>query len=329
MFRNNRLKKDHSRNDHEHADPSLSVIHDILAESQRDNRSARRWNHFFKLLMFSYLFSLLFIFRDGIEDRFVSDDSHVAIIPVYGAISPDSSANASTINAGLNEAFEHEKTEAIILDINSPGGSPVQAELVYKEIDRLSLLHPNIPVYAVIQEQGASAAYYIAAATDKIFASEASVVGSIGVISAGFGYSGIMKEYGLERRLYTSGKNKAFLDPFSPEKKSDVTFWNEVLTTTHEQMKRRVQSGRGDRLQSNPELFEGYAWTGEQALEMGLIDGIGGSKYVAREIVGVDNLVQFGKKPSFFEKMTSQLGASIGHAALDQMAAQQFLPELH
>ena len=209
---------------------------------------------------------------------------------------------------GLRDAFEDTNTRGVILRINSPGGSPVQSGYVYDEIMRLKGLYPNVKVYAVISDIGASGAYYIAAAADEIYADKASLVGSIGVISSSFGFVDALDKLGVERRVFTSGENKAFLDPFSPLKKTDKAFWQNVLSVTHKQFIAQVKKGRGDRLKSTSKVFSGLIWTGEQALEMGLVDGLGSTGFVAREVIGEENIVDFTLKRSPFEEFADRLG---------------------
>jgi protease-4 len=227
-------------------------------------------------------------------------------------IAENEQASADNIAGSLRNAFEDKNTKGIILRINSPGGSPVQSGYVYDEIKRLRSIYPNVKLYAVISDLGASGAYYIAAAADEIYADRASLVGSIGVISSSFGFVDLMDKLGVERRLYTSGENKAFLDPFSKQKKSESEFWKKVLNVTHQQFIGRVKEGRGDRLKDDPSLFSGLIWSGEQALELGLIDNLGSTGYVAREIIGAENTINFTLKKDPIEQFIDKLGISVG-----------------
>jgi len=280
-----------------------------------EQRRSRRWGVFFKVLTFGYLFALLFIMADSFGDKKVGDaETFTALVDLRGVIAASEEASADYLVTGLRAAFEAEGTKAVILRINSPGGSPVQSGYVYDEIKRLRVLYPDTPLYAVISDIGASGAYYIAAAADQIYADKASLVGSIGVVASGFGFVGTMEKLGVERRLYTSGVNKAFLDPFSKEKDSEVQFWNGVLNKTHEQFIAKVKEGRGDRLHIDEDTFSGLIWNGEQALEKGFIDGLGSSGYVAREIVGVAEIVDFTPQPDPFERFTKTLGMAAGNA---------------
>ena len=289
------------------------LIENLVNGLFSEQRKARRWGIFFKSLTFMYLFALLgfyFISQQGIGG--ISDDSepHTAIIELVGPISADSDASADILVGSLRRAFEAKQTQAVIMRINSPGGSPVQSGYVYDEIIRLRAIYPEKKLYAVITDIGASGAYYIASAADYIYADKASLVGSIGVISAGFGFVGLMEKLGVERRALSSGENKTFLDPFSPLKETDRTFWQSVLATTHKQFIAQVKKGRGDRLKGSDELFSGLIWTGEQALENGLIDGLGSASYVAREIVGVEKLWDYSPGLSPIQEVIDRLGVS-------------------
>jgi protease-4 len=222
-------------------------------------------------------------------------------------------ASADNIVSSLRAAFEDAGTKGVILRINSPGGSPVQSGYIYDEILRLRTEYPAIKLYAVITDLGASGAYYIASAADQIYADKASLVGSIGVTAATFGFVGVMEKLGVDRRIYTSGEHKAFLDPFQPQKEEETKFWQGVLETTHRQFIASVKQGRGDRLKvaEHPELFSGLVWSGEQALQLGLIDALGNTSYVAREVIGEKQVVDFTVKESPFDRFAKTLGASM------------------
>ncbi len=297
------------------------IIEKTMLQLSVEQRRSRRWGIFFKLLTFVYLFAILYMFIAGVDKGVVAKgDAHTALVDINGVIAANEDAAADTIVTGLRDAFEDKKTKGIILRINSPGGSPVQSGYVYDEIRRLRSLNPDTKVYAVISDIGASGAYYIAAAADEIYADKASLVGSIGVTAAGFGFVETLDKLGVERRNYTSGKHKGFLDPFSPENPEEVMFWKSVLDTTHKQFIGKVKEGRGERLKENPLMFTGLVWSGEQALELGLIDGLGSPGFVAREVVGEENIVNFTPKPDPFEKFTQRLGASVGNALSSSLA---------
>ncbi len=289
------------------------LIEKMVNSLHVEHRRSRRWGIFFKLLTFVYLFSLLAIFYVGKSfdtDKVVPQD-HTAVVEVKGPIMDDEQASADSIILALRDAFKADHSQAVILRINSPGGSPVQAGYVYDEIKRLRDLHPEKKLYAVITDIGASGAYYIAAAADEIYADKASLVGSIGVISSSFGFVDLIDKLGVERRTLTAGENKAFLDPFSPLKDKDRVFWQSVLNTTHQQFINQVKQGRGDRLKGGDELFSGLVWSGEQALELGLIDGLGSSSMVARDIIGAEKLIDYTARPKPLDRLIERLGVGV------------------
>ncbi|MEG1042480.1 MAG: S49 family peptidase [Pseudomonas sp.] len=294
---------------------SWKLLEKTLLAGVQEQRRARRWGIFFKLLTFAYLFGILALFTPlmGVDKAASRSVSHTALVEVRGMIADQEPASADNIVSGLREAFKDSKTKAVILRINSPGGSPVQSGYIYDEILRLRAEYPQIKLYAVISDLGASGAYYIASAADQIYADKASLVGSIGVTAAGYGFVGTMEKLGVERRTYTAGEHKAFLDPFQPQKPEETEFWQGVLETTHKQFIASVKQGRGDRLKDkeHPELFSGLIWSGEQALALGLVDGLGSAGYVAREVVGEKELVDFTVEESPFDRFSKRLGASI------------------
>ncbi len=294
---------------------SWRLLEKTLLASVQEQRRARRWGIFFKLLTFIYLFGALLMFSPllPIGDSHETSGSHTAVINVRGMIADEEAASADNIVGALRDAFKDANTKGIVLRINSPGGSPVQSGYIYDEIRRLRGEHPAVKVYAVITDLGASGAYYIASAADEIYADKSSLVGSIGVTAATFGFVGTMDKLGVERRVYTSGEHKAFLDPFQPEKPEETAFWRDVLSTTHRQFIDSVKQGRGDRLQvdGHPELFSGLIWSGEQALELGLIDGLGSTRFVARDVIGAEELVDYTVKDSALDRFTKKLGASV------------------
>lgn len=295
---------------------SWKLLEKTLLAGVQEQRRARRWGIFFKSLTFIYLFGALLMFSPLLRmgDGKTAGDSHTAVINVRGMIADEESASADNIVGALREAFDDPATKGVVLRINSPGGSPVQSGYIYDEIRRLRGEYPDTKLYAVITDLGASGAYYIASAADEIYADKSSLVGSIGVTAATFGFVDTMEKLGVERRVYTSGEHKAFLDPFQPEKPEESEFWRSVLATTHRQFIDSVKQGRGERLQiaEHPELFSGLIWSGEQALELGLVDGLGSTSYVAREVIGEDDLVDFTVKDSALDRFTKKLGASVG-----------------
>ncbi|WP_421684620.1 signal peptide peptidase SppA [Stutzerimonas urumqiensis] len=293
---------------------SWKLLERTLQAGIQEQRRARRWGIFFKLLTFTYLFVVLAVLLPAFElgDSAV-ETSHTAVIDVRGVIADEEAASADNIIGALREAFEDEGTRGIVLRINSPGGSPVQSGYIYDEIRRLRGEHPDIKVYAVVTDLGASGAYYVASAADEIYANKSSLVGSIGVTAATFGFVEAMDKLGVERRVYTSGEHKAFLDPFQPQKPEETQFWQNVLETTHRQFIEAVKQGRGERLQfeQHPELFSGLVWSGEQALELGLVDGLASTGEVARRIIGAPETVDFTIKGSPLERLSKELGASV------------------
>ncbi|WP_338741261.1 S49 family peptidase [Pseudomonas sp. KK18] len=296
-------------------DRSWKLLEKTLLASVQEQRRSRRWGIFFKLLTFIYLLGMLVLFSPlmDMEKSATRSGNYTALIEVRGVIADKESASADNIVSSLRAAFEDSKVKAVILRINSPGGSPVQSGYVYDEIRRLRALHPDIKLYAVISDLGASGAYYIASAADQIYADKASLVGSIGVTAAGYGFVGTMEKLGVERRTYTSGEHKSFLDPFQPQKADETQFWQGVLDTTHRQFIASVKQGRGDRLKDkeHPELFFGLVWSGEQALPLGLIDGLGSASSVARDVIGEKELVDFTVQESPFDRFSKKLGASV------------------
>jgi protease IV len=312
------------------AQANQALMEKILLQGFEEQRKARRWGVFFKLLTFAYLFFILVAFlvrSDGLpghaDPKFKDHKQHTALIKIEGAIADDQPASANVIVTGLRKAFEDEQTKAILIKINSPGGSPVQAGYVYDEINRLRTEHPDIKVYAVIAELGASAAYYIASAADEIYADKASLIGSIGVTGAGFGFVEAIEKLGIERRNFTSGKHKSFLDPFQPLKQDEKEFWEGVMGVVHQQFISAVEAGRGDRLQKIDDLYSGLIWPGQRALEIGLIDGLGSPGYVAREIIAEEKIVDFTPAASPLERFTKLLGASVGEGVVNYFVSRQ------
>jgi protease-4 len=295
------------------ADWERGVIETLATAALREQRRARRWGIFFKLLGFAYLTIFLFLIISPRLDDSISG-KHTAMVEVVGVIDSKGDASADRITAALQSAFKDKNTQGIILRINSPGGSPVQAGIIYDEIKRLRGLNPGIPMYAVVEDLCASGGYYIAAAADKIYVDKASIVGSIGVIMDGWGFTGTMDKLGIERRVLTSGENKAFLDPFSPEdekqKKHALTMLNEI----HQQFIDVVRKGRGKRLKENPDLFSGLMWTGAKSIELGLSDGFGSVDFVAREVIKAEDIVDYTQKDNLAERFAKRFGATMARA---------------
>ncbi len=278
--------------------------------SLNEQKKARRWGIFFKLLMFFYLFGIIWLYSPK-NWKPVSGigKAHTALVELKGVIASDSEASADAVIASLRRAFEDEQSKGVILRINSPGGSPVQAGYINDEIKRLRKKFPQKPLYAVITDICASGGYYVAAAADKIYADKASLVGSIGVLMNGFGFVEAMKKVGVERRLITAGEHKGFLDPFTPIKPVEMEHVKNMLKEIHQQFINTVKEGRGSRLKQNDDIFSGLIWTGEKAIDLGLVDALGSSSYVAREVIGAEDIVDYTNREPYFEKLAKKLGA--------------------
>ncbi len=294
-----------------------SVLEKLALSAVQEQRRARRWGIFFKALTFGYLFILLFMFIglfDGKKDGSLSGNKHTALVDLHGVISSDSSANADNIIGSLQDAFKDSNTKGVILRINSPGGSPVQAGYINDEIKRLRAKYPDIPLYVVVEDMCASGGYYVAAAADKIFVNKASIVGSIGVLMDGFGFTETMKKLGVERRLLTAGENKGFMDPFSPLKPEHKAFTQKMLAEIHQQFIDVVKQGRGKRLHETPEMFSGLFWSGQKSIEMGLADEIGSVDSVARDIIKAEDVVDFTTHEGIADRLAKKLGAGVASA---------------
>ncbi len=289
------------------------LLHKMVMASVVENRRSRRWGIFFKLLTFTYLFLLLvmLLWSDKWDMSQASLKDHTALVEIKGLIAPEAKASADNVVSGLREAFKNNKTKGVILRLNTPGGSPVQSRYINEEIIRLKKKYPKIPLYAVVVDMCASGGYYIAAAADKIYADEGSIVGSIGVLMNGFGFVEAMQSLGIERRLMTAGEHKGIMDPFSPVKDGERAHVQHTLDQLHAQFIEKVKEGRGERLKfdEHPEVFSGLFWSGEEAKKIGLIDDFGSSSYVAREIIGVENIVDFTQKQDVWERFAERLGA--------------------
>lgn len=289
------------------------VIEKLALSALAEQRRSRNWGILFKSLTLVYLFILLFIGMDWIGKSSGPKLDHTALIDIQGVIGSGEEVNADAVISSLQAAFDNKRTKGLILRINSPGGSPVQAGLINDEIRRQRELHPQVPVYAVVEDICASGGYYIAVAADKIYVDKASIVGSIGVLMDSFGFTGTMEKLGVERRLLTAGENKAILDPFSPLKEKDVAFAQTMLDEVHQQFIDVVRQGRGDRLKETPDTFSGLFWSGAASIRMGLADGFGSSEYVAREIIKQEKIVDFTEREDFASRVAKRLGASIAN----------------
>lgn len=289
------------------------VLEKLAMSAIQEQRRARRWGIFFKLLTFAYLFILLAMLADFAGDKSdgLTGGKHTALIDVRGIISADSAANADSLISSLQDAFGDKRTAGVILRINSPGGSPVQAGLVNDEIRRQRTLHPEIPLHVVVEDMCASGGYFIAAAADNIYVNPASIVGSIGVLMDGFGFTEAMKKLGVERRLMTAGENKGIMDPFSPRNPQHEAFTQGLLDDIHRQFIAVVRDGRGKRLKETPEMFSGLFWNGDKAIEMGLADALGSVDSVAREVIKAEKIVDFTARENIADRLAKKLGAGV------------------
>ncbi len=302
-------------NDSSDANWQRDVIAKLASDALAEQKRARRWGIAFKILTFAYLFVLLFVGLGWLGGSdVISTGDHTAVVDLNGVIAAGSRANAVDVVAGLQKAFEADGAKAVVLRINSPGGSPVQAANINDEIRRLRELHPDIPLYAVVEDICASGGYYVAVAADKIFVAKASLVGSIGVLMDGFGFTGTMEKLGVERRLLTAGENKGFLDPFSPLDATQRGYAKTMLGDIHGQFIEAVRKGRGERLKESDETFSGLVWTGERSIELGLADALGSVAYVAREIVKAETIVNYSWREHIVERVARRFGATLGES---------------
>lgn len=282
----------------------------------QEQRVKRRWGIFFKLIGFSYLLAVLLLFVDwgGGSEKLVNG-KHTALVHINGTIASGGEGSAESINEALRSAFDDKETAGIVLRVNSPGGSPVQAGIVHDEIRRLRSKHPQISLYVVVEDLCASGGYYVAVAADKIFVDKASIVGSIGVLMDGFGFTGTMDKLGVERRLLTAGVNKGFLDPFSPQDAEQKKHAQVLLGEIHRQFIEVVRKGRGERLKETPEMFSGLMWTGMQSIRLGLADDLGTVESVAREVIKAERIVDFTIKENIAERFAKRLRADAAQSA--------------
>jgi len=289
------------------------VLEKIALAAVTEQTRARRWSVFFKCLMFGYLAIVMGV---ALYPNMKGGDGkdHTAVVDIVGVIAEGKDVNAENVIKSLRAAVKDKNTKGIILHSNSPGGSPVQSAYIYDEIRAIKKLNPKLPIYAVVSDICASGCYYIASATDKIFVSPASLIGSIGVIMDGFGFVDTMKLLGVEHRLITSGAHKAMLSPFAPSKADETKYMQGLLNQVHQQFIAAVKQGRGDRLKETPDTFSGLVWTGEEGIKLGIADAVGSDSSVAKELIGADRLVNFTESEELFDKIIGKMGASFGHA---------------
>jgi len=287
------------------------LVEKIALAGIAEQRRARRWGILFKLLTFAYITWVILLVTGWQATEAPTAERHTALVEIDGLIAPGTDASAERVISALQAAFEDERTKGVVLRINSPGGSPVQAQTIYDEMRRLRQKYPKIPLYAVVEDLCASGGYYVAVGADRIYVSKSSIVGSIGVRMDGFGVTGLMEKLGVERRLLTAGENKAMLDPFLPLNERHKEYALALINEIHAQFIDVVREGRGDRLKETPEMFSGLIWTGQKGVELGLADAIGSLDYVAREVVKAEEIVDFTQKENIAERLARRFGASV------------------
>jgi len=295
------------------------IVEKLALESLAEQKRRRRWGIFFKILGFAYLTFLIVALGDwgDTAEKLGDGKRHTALIQLNGVIKSTGEASAEKITEALQAAFKDSGTQGVVLRINSPGGSPVQSGIINDEIRRLRSKHPEIPLYAVVEDVCASGGYYVAAAADKIFVDKASIVGSIGVLMDGFGFTGTMDKLGVERRLLTAGENKGFLDPFSPQDAQHREHAQILLDDIHKQFIDVVRKGRGKRLKESPELFTGLMWTGAKSIELGLADELGSIEYVAREVIKAEDIRDYTMRASLTERFARQFGTDVAESIMN------------
>ncbi|NMM36816.1 MAG: S49 family peptidase [Glaciimonas sp.] len=292
------------------------VLEKLASSTIREQRASRRWGIFFKLVTLSLFFYGFWLISNLGDTNMSTQGRHTALVEINGVIEAGGSGGADVVIPALNNAFSAESSVGVILRINSPGGSPVQAGMINDEIVRMRKTYPGKHLYVVVDEVCASGGYYIAAAADKIFVNKASIVGSIGVLMDGFGVTGLMEKLGVERRLLTAGSNKGFMDPFSPQSEKDKIYAQTMLDEIHAQFIDVVRKGRGARLKESPEIFSGLFWSGAKAIELGLVDGLGTVDTVAREVIKAEDIVDYTEHEGLPDRVLKKFGAAIGSAAV-------------
>jgi len=310
------------------ADTDRNWEHEVIAEfafaALKERRTARRWGIFFKLLAFAYVTVLLLALVDwDTSTEALGGARHTALVELNGVIEARGESSAERVNAALQLAFKDKNTQGVVLRINSPGGSPVQAGIIYDEIRRLRALYPAIPFYAVVEDISASGGYYVASAADRIYVDKASIVGSIGAIMNGWGFTGAMQKVGVERRVIAAGDNKDFLDPFLPLNDKHKQYAQALLDEVHQQFIDVVRKGRGKRLKESPDMFSGLIWTGSKSVELGLADGLGSLDWVAREVVKAERIVDYTQKQNIAERVARRFGAVAAQALIKVLGASE------
>lgn len=291
------------------------TLEKLAFSALQEQRRARQWTIFFRLLTLAFMFIALFAVMGWFNKGEVPlTGKHTALVELRGVIAAGGDTDADRVIGGLRGAFKDKGTQGVILLINSPGGSPVQAGYINDEIRRLRAKYPHIPLYAVVEDICASGGYYVAAAADKIFVDKASIVGSIGVLMDSFGFTGTMEKLGIERRLLTAGENKGFLDPFSPVNAGQKEYAQRMLNEIHQQFISVVRQGRGKRLRETPDMFSGLIWSGEKSIQLGLADALGSADYVAREVIKAEDVVDFTPQEGLAERFAKRFGAAAASA---------------
>lgn len=295
-----------------------SVLEKVAMASVVEQRRSRRWGIFFKVLFLLYIIIISSVAFSPLGKKgMVSSGPHTAVVDVKGVIMAGAEADAEVLIESMNKAVSDPNTKGLIIRLNTPGGSPVQANYVYNAIKDIRKQNPDLPVYAVIEDLCASGGYYIAAAADKIFVNESSIVGSIGVVMNGFGFVDVLKTVGVERRMYTAGAHKGFLDPFSTVDTKERGHVQKMLNDIHAEFIKAVKTGRGDRLKNNPDIFSGLVWAGSESIKLGLADEVGSVLSVAKNQIGAETIVNYTPEKPFFEKLAKGVGAAMGEFALD------------
>ena len=294
--------------DNEHWEREL--VTKLATAALKEQRRGRLWGIFFKLLGFTYLTVILLLALGWSGHADVTGKKHTALVDLDGIIAPGGDGSAEKINASLDAAFEDRNTKGVVLRINSPGGSPVQAQTIYDEMRRLRKKYPDIPLYVVVEDICASGGYFVAAGADRIYVGKASLIGSIGVLMNGFGFTGLMDKLGVERRLITAGEHKGFLDPFSPMKESEADYARKLAEEIHQQFIAVVREGRGKRLKETPDMFSGLIWTGQRSIELGLADAVGSLDSVARDVIKAEDIVDYTEKEGIAQRFAKRFGAA-------------------
>lgn len=302
-----------------------AIVQRLAFAAINEQRRSRRWRIFFIILTFIYLTPLLLLTVDLNDLNFfdrdkVKSEKHTAVIKMTGIIASDEQAGSENIIAGLQKAFKDDDTAGVILEINSPGGSPVQSADIYDEIKRLKKLHEDIPLYVVVSDIAASGGYFVAAAADKIYVNKSSLVGSIGVRMDSFGLVDLIQKMGIERRLLTAGEHKGLLDPFLPENEQQKIHLQKMLDQVHQHFITAVKTGRGDRLHENPDLYTGLIWSGEEAIKLGLVDEYGSTEQVARDVIKQEETVDFTPRELLLDRLADRVGASVGDIFTSQIS---------